>query len=224
MNTSPSIQPHQKIKYFTQTNGDESEGSGGIQVVLMMIGIGALFFFFSMVDGIEDIKEYGWQLLIIFGMLFSILYRMFKKNTHSTNATIYLKEEGISIADIGLIPFKDLRLDLYYAKGSFCRYHLYDTKGQIAFYSILEDDLSKTLEAEGKIKVQDRKERSVKLKNSTIYYGFNEEATLIYDLDNGEYTFKGKDVDTKSVKPSLYAIDPKYKLEEASIPLDAIPA
>ncbi|MCX2743353.1 hypothetical protein OO013_05720 [Mangrovivirga sp. M17] len=222
MNTSPSVQPHQKIKFFTQTNGDESEGSGGFQIFFLLVGIGALFFFFSMADSIEDIKEYGWQLLIIFGMLFSIVYSMFKKKKPSTNTNIYFKEEGISIADIGVIPFEDLRLDRYYTDGSFCRYHLYDTNGQIAFYSVLEDDLARTLVSERKIKVQDRKERSVKLKDTTVYYGFDEKATLIYDLDTGEYSFTGIDKEAKSVKPSLYAIDPKYKEEEVSVPLDPI--
>lgn len=168
-------------------------------------------FFFSMVESIDDIREYGWELIIIFGMMSSTIYGFFKKKPPLTDANIFLKEEGIWLAGTGLISYKNLHLDLYSARGAFSRYHLWDTEGQLAIYSVYKDELATELASQKEAIVKEYTERSVKKAGDSIFCKYDEGATLVYELDSGAYILNKFSAESKKVTPKAFAIDPKYK-------------
>lgn len=218
METSSPMPVEPGVLCFKQANPNTDEGGGVVQGLFTLIGMVALVFFFSMMESMDDILEYGWGLLAVFGMLFSILYGMFKKKATVTEAKVFVKEEGIWMAGIDLILYENLHLDCYYAEGAFCRYHLYDTTGLLAIYSVKEDEFYKELLRQGKAKIKKREERQVRKDDATVHCSFAE-GKLIYELDSGAYTFEGLAEESKKVLPKTFAIDPQYKPFQLTNPL-----
>jgi hypothetical protein len=186
-----------------------SKGYDAASGCLIIIGFSALIYFFKSLDDLEDLKEYWLQLLFLVMIAFSLFYGLFRKKGKLHTYRIDVDDSCISMHEFKA-KIEDLRLDLYFKNDSFERYHLWDTKGNIALYSIYEDDLSKYLIENFSNQVQ--KFEIFKSSSPSFEVEVNcKERLLSYNLDSGSYTIENSKTIIAKNTPKAYAYDGKYK-------------
>ncbi|MFY0627692.1 MAG: hypothetical protein JXR07_15450 [Reichenbachiella sp.] len=192
-------------------NGKHNSGTFAIgQVFFAIIGIGALFAFFSLAD-FDDIGDYGWELFFIFLMGASTLYGIFRKKAKTVEMNISVHEEGIQLLQIGKIPFDQVHLDIYADKTTFYRYHLWDDAGKLAIYAIYNDELVDVL-SKKPIHKREFIEFGSESNEEDISVECEGNHSLAYDLDSGSYTFWEGDKSSDTIIPEYVIWDPKFQL------------
>lgn len=176
---------------------------------LLLVGFGAIIFLLTQLEDLGDVKEYGWQIvlaLIMGGSLFAMMFAKKAKlsNRHLVIENGYLKVEKISIS------METLILDVYRRNDEFARYHLRDTAGKIAIYSVLKDDLLTHFEEELPSQVRHLEEHSKKHDGPFISV-IAEGQSLYYNLDSGKYTLTQEGQPEISLVPEVFNYDGRYK-------------
>ena len=175
----------------------------------MFIGFAAIIYFFTLIDDIEDLEEYWLQILFIFMMAGTLLFGMFRKKGKLHTYKIEIKNDYLKVNDVS-IKMDTLILDVYVKSGQFIRYHLRDTLGKLAIYSIFEDDLSKYFLENFPNQTNALQEISNKNDGPNVSVISNKQ-TLNYDLGSGKYSIKTEKQTVVSFTPDVYAYDGKYR-------------
>lgn len=197
------------MKFYHQGSKKSNE-PGVFSGCLLLIGLGAIIFLISLLESLEDVKEYWWQIVLAFFMGGSLLTSMFSKRGKISNKHIEIKN-GFLIIEKVTISLDEIIIDLYKTTKGFRRYHVRDKKGKIAVFSILKDDLIDHFVTHLKDQVFEFNEISSKHDGPYISV-FAEDRKLYYDLERGKYTIIEKDDKEISFIPEVYTYDGKYKL------------
>lgn len=198
---------HQGKKKTNETS--KSEGC------LLIIGFIALIFFFTLLDDIDDLKDYFFEIIGIILMSGSILYAIFAKKGKLSNYHIELRNDYFKIEKANL-PIENIILDIYQNGNSFRRYHLRDTEGKISIFSVFKDDLTNYFLKNHPNQVFEFQEESKKYDGPFVTI-IGEHRNLYYDLNSGKFTIKQKGKETISSIPDVYTYDSKYKLGKSLI-------
>lgn len=191
-------------------NGTKKSNEPGIAGgCLLLIGFGAIIFLLFQLKDMEDVKEYGWQIILAIVMGVSLFSMFFAKKAKLSNRHIIIENDYLKIEKVG-VPLKNTVLDIYKKGNEFKRYHLRDTDGKIAIYSALEDDLKTYFEEELQDQVQYYKEHSSKHDGPYVSVAA-EHQSLFYNLDSGKYTITLEDETEISFLPEVFTYDGKYK-------------
>lgn len=176
---------------------------------LLLIGITAMFYFFSLIDDWEDLEGHYLQLIFILLVGGSMIFSLFQKKGKLHTHRIEIKNNFLLVHDIK-IPLETIQLDVYVSHDQFSRYHFFDTSGLFTIFSVYEDDLVIYFQENFTHKTNFYEEVSSKNDGGYITVRGNNR-TLYYNLDVGKYTLKTKDAETISYTPQVYVYDPKYK-------------
>ena len=87
---------------------------------LMLIGLSAMIYFFTLFDNLEDMKEYTFQMLFIFLMGGGIIFQFFRKKGKLHTYKIEIKNNYLHI-NSHKIPIDSFTLDKYTLNNSFFR-------------------------------------------------------------------------------------------------------
>ena len=139
---------------------------------------------------------------------------MLRKKGKLHTYRIDIKNSYLKMSD-RQVKLEDLHFDKYYFKDKFERYHLWDSKGTIAIYSVYEDDLSKFLEE--KHPNQTQKFDVIKSYAPSFEVSIScKNRQLNYDLESGRYSIidHNKIIISENT-PYVFAYDGKYKLGKA---------
>ena len=109
---------------------------------LIIIAISAIIFLIFSIDSLADLEGHYLQLFLVCIMGFSIFYNFFKKKGKLHTNRIEIINDYLSINNFK-VPLKNITLDIYNVDNNFNRYHLWDSNGEFAIYSVFEDDLLK---------------------------------------------------------------------------------
>ncbi len=180
---------------------------------LLIIGFGAIVFLISMMEDLDDLIEYIWQILIALFIGIGFVVSMFQKKGHISNQNVIVKNGKLKIEKI-VTQLEDIIVDLYQYDGIFNRYHLRDKEGKIAVFSIDEDDLLTYFKENHSDQVHHIHQQSHKHDGPYVSV-IAEEQKLYYNLDSGDYKIVKPDGSEISHLPLVYTYDPKYKLGKA---------
>ena len=100
---------------------------------LLLIGFGAIVFLFTLLDDIDDLKEYLFEIIGLLVMGISVTYGLFSKKGKIANKHITIKD-GYFKVDKASVPLDTITVDYYVINDNFSRYFLRDQKGNIAIY------------------------------------------------------------------------------------------
>lgn len=186
-----------------------SNETGFASGCFVLIGIAAIIFLITLLDDIEDLKEYFFELIfagiVCVGFLFTVFAKKGKlSNFHASIENNYFSMEKINI------PIQNITIDVYYRNENFIRYHLRDSIGEIAIFSVFKDDLLAHFEQNLPNQVKKHEESSSK--HDGPYISVLGSQTLYYDLNTGKYTIDNNKQTEISFLPKVYTYDPKYKL------------
>lgn len=192
---------HKGVKKSNKTSASEG--------CLFIIGFGAIIFFLTLLDDVEDLKDYFFELVLVLIMGISLAFSLFGKKGKLSNFHVTLKNNYFTIEKVN-VPIENIIIDIYQTKGTFIRYHLRDTKGEIAIFSVVKDDLLSYFEEHlpNSIKIQEETSR----KHDGPFISVLGSQNLFYNLDSGKYTINAKKQTEISFLPKVYTYDPKYKL------------
>tara|TARA_R110002072_G_scaffold222619_1_gene379688 strand:+ start:6242 stop:6862 length:621 start_codon:yes stop_codon:yes gene_type:complete len=177
---------------------------------LLLIGLGALVFLFTLIDDIEDLEGHWFQLIFVILMVGSILFSVFRKKAKLHTYKIEITDEFLKMNTVKA-KVNEIQLDIYARENSFDRYHLWDKSGKLALFSTLEDDFSKYFQSTYPNQVflheiinnpSDGPDITVKAK----------EQTLNYHLDIGSYSINTNGKIISEHIPEVYAYDGRYKI------------
>lgn len=177
---------------------------------LLLIGFGAIIFMLTMLKDVDDLKEYGFQIIIALIAGGSFVFSVFRKKGRIHNYKIQIKNSTLLFGDFK-IPVEQITIDVYKKESSFCRYHLRDSKGKIAIYSVYEDDLLKNFVDTFPNQSFVFQELSSKHDGAFII-SKSEKRSLFYNLETGHYKIVESDEATISFTPEIYTYDGKYKI------------
>ncbi|MAD96176.1 MAG: hypothetical protein CMB99_02510 [Flavobacteriaceae bacterium] len=180
---------------------------------LLIIGFGAIVFLFSMMEDLDDLLEYIWQILIALFIGIGFVVSMFQKKGHISNQNVIVKNGKLKIEKIAT-PLEEIIIDHYQQDGTFKRYHLRDKAGKIAVFSIDQDDLLAYFKENHPDQVQSLKYKD-HMHDGPYVSLIAEEQKLYYNLDSGEYKIVKPDNSEISYLPLVYTYDPQYKLGKA---------
>ena len=179
---------------------------------LIIIAVLAIIFLFSLIDSLEDLEGNYVPLLFVCIMGVSIFYNLFRKKSKLHTHRIEIKKDNLIINNLKT-PINNITLDIYTVNNNFSRYHLWDTNGIIAIYSVFEDELLKDFKNNFIDNTKFHEEISSTQNQSSVSVNSNNNM-LFYDLEIGKFTIKkeGKVVFNKI--PQYYIYDPKYKTKK----------
>ena len=124
--------------------------------------------------------------------------------SNNSNKNNYLSVNKINI------PLDKVNLDIYTSKGEFMRYHLWDSNGLFAIFSVFEDDLC--IYFQEKHINQTLFFEEISSKNDGGYISLkSNNRKLNYNIEVGSFTLKENNTETISLTPEVYVYDPKYK-------------
>lgn len=198
------------MKFYYNGRKEPSEAYNVASGCLLIIGLSALIFAFSLIEDLDDIKENWLQLLFGVIMAFSILFGMFKKKGKLHAYSIEIKNGYLNMNSIATY-LENIQFDIYTKDGKFERYHLWDTKGKIAIYSAFEDDLSNYFLKEQSSQTTTKEIAEFRSRDFEYTISTAHES-LSYDLDSGHYSIVKDHKEITSVTPESFAYDGKYKL------------
>tara|TARA_R110000787_G_scaffold3540_5_gene13801 strand:- start:3798 stop:4415 length:618 start_codon:yes stop_codon:yes gene_type:complete len=177
---------------------------------LLIIALVAIIFMFTLMEDIEDLKEYWLHILIVLGVGSSLLYGVFRKKGELHTYRIAFKNDYL-IINKAHVSIEKIHLDIYNsAADDFHRYHFWDTKGVLSIYSTIEDDLLNYFSSNYQPQTTKYIETSAS-GNGSKYRVITEDGSLCYDLESGEYTLERNNETIVSRVPEFYIYDPKYK-------------
>lgn len=196
------------MKFFyngTKKSNDIGAGSGCV----LMIGFAALIYFFTLLDDVEDLKEYLFEIILVSIMGISLVLQLTRKKGDLTSRHVIIENEYFKLDKVA-VPLSTIQLDLYKKGSKFHRYHIRDTAGKIAIYSTREDELYKYILQEFPEHSEEFQELSSK--QDGPYISLKAEGrSLYYDLDRGKYTLTREGKSDISFIPEIYTYDGKYK-------------
>lgn len=199
------------MKFFfngSKKSNDIGVGSGCV----LMIGFAALIYFFTLLDGPEDLKEYWFEIIAVTIMGGSLLFSLFRRKGDLTNRHITIENDFLTLDPVN-VSMSNIVMDIYTIQGKFRRYHLRDSEGKIAIYSVLEDDLYTYFLENHADCLSEFEEISAKQDGPYISLKC-EERSLYYDLETGKYTLTKIGEPDISFVPDVYTYDGKYKKGE----------
>lgn len=199
------------MKFFhngTKKSNEIGAGSGCV----LLIGFAALIYFFTLLDDVEDLKEYAFEIILVSVMGVSMLFTVFRKKGDLSNRHISIEKDHLTMDDIR-VPLANVHLDIYTRDGNFRRYHLRDPEGKIALYSIFKDDLYTYLKEQYPAQISYFEELATRQDGPHIRVK-SDNRSLSYDLDTGKYTLAISGQPDISFIPEIYTYDGKYKKGE----------
>ena len=107
---------------------------------LLIIAFSVIIFLFTMLDSIEDLKEYAFQLILALIIGVGFIFQLFRKKGKLHTNKIEIKNDFLFINNLKILT-DNITLDIYTFNNSFSRYHFWDSKGMFSVYSVIEDDL-----------------------------------------------------------------------------------
>jgi hypothetical protein len=206
------------MKFIYNGRRADNNELSGFSGITFFIGCIALFWFFTMAD-FDDLMDYAIELILLFLMIGSIVYKVVRKKADYLTSTVFMQEDSLWMKESGAIPLENLRLDIYYQEGKFERYHLWDSFGNFTVFSVHEDDLMEALK-NASIEVNEYQIANGSASASSIEIKREDGTTFLYYLDTGKYYFISPDQEEKEVTPTFYAFDPKYKLSKTAVVKD----
>ncbi len=195
-----------KFFYRGAKKSNEPDIAGGCLLIVMLIGI---IYLITQLDSLENISEYGWQVLLAFLMGGGVLVSIFAKKAKLTNRHIVIENGYLKMEKVG-IPMTNIVMDIYSINGNFKRYHLRDSEGKMAIYSAFEDDLLLHFQENLNDQINYIEEKSSKHEGPYISV-LSENQSLYYNLESGKYTLTLQDQSEISFLPEIFAYDGKYK-------------
>ena len=192
-------------------NGKKSSGTYKVASgCLLFVVIGCLILFFSLIEDIEQLKEYSIEVTIILIMLGFFLFNLFRKKGKTHQHHIKIENNFLFIGQ-NKIPLNEIHLDIYNTlDDKFSRYHIWDNLGQCSFYSIAEDDFSNYLATEKAIQ-NTFKVSSTKRSDEHITI-VSEHRQLYYNLESGFYKITEGETLIKQPIPKSFCIDGRFLL------------
>ena len=197
------------MKFYHQGKKKSNEPSM-FSGCLLLIGFGAIVFLITLLDDLEDAKEYIVEIIFAFIMGGSILISLFSKRGKISNRHIEIKNSYFFIENIS-IPINDIVLDNYLESGTFKRYHLRDKAGKIAIFSVIKDDLYTYFYDQLPTQINEIEVTSSKYDGPYISV-IRKTQNLFYNLDSGKYTINAGEQSEISYLPEVYTYDGNYKL------------
>lgn len=126
--------------FYHQGNKKKSNELGVASGCLLFIGFGAIIFFFTLLNDIDDLSHYLFEVIGVLVMAISVTYGLFSKKGKIANKHITFKEDYFKIDKVSVL-LDTITIDCFMIEDKFSRYSLRDSQGKIAIYSILNDDL-----------------------------------------------------------------------------------
>lgn len=191
--------------FYSSAKRKPSNSIGFLSGCMLLIGFGAIIFFLSLLDDIEDLSDYWFQLVLVTLMGGSVLYGVFRKKGKMHNSKVTIKNDYFHMGKFST-PLNKINLDIYYSNDQFNRYHIWDNAGVVAIYSVYQDELIDYL----KEALPEQTQTHLILKSSSNQITAHDRS-LSYDLDTGEYTIQKLDGEPINVTPKIYAYDRKYQ-------------
>ncbi len=194
-------------------HGRKKSGSGldFLSGCFLFIGFGAIIYLFTLLDSIEDLKEHWWPLLLVLIMAASVLIGIFRKKGKLSRRKISLKD-GYLHMDQFSAAVNTLTLDEYTKDGAFERYHLWDSQGKIAVFSVYPDALSAHFKAEFPEQCFTHKVSISSGRGSSVRVTTTQKRLFGYDLDGGDYYIVQDKEAIAKFTPQTFAYDPKYSV------------
>ncbi|WP_435578481.1 hypothetical protein [Gilvibacter sp.] len=176
----------------------------------IFVGFAAFIFFLTLLDDIEDLGDHAFEIIMFVIVAGVTVAGVFQKKAKLHNTRLVIKNDVLRIKKELTIPMEKIRLDLYKKDGTFVRYHLYDTQGKVAIYSIYEDDLSRFIQENyADITSEYTVDKTMGGESvSTLVAGSR---TLSYSLSTGKYTISENEEIVLDQLPEFYSYDSKYK-------------
>jgi len=193
--------------YYNGTK--KSNEPGFASGCVLLIGFAALIFFFTLLDDVEDLKDYLIEIILVAVMGISLVVMLFGKKAQLTNRHVVIENEYFKLDKVG-VPISNMQLDVYQKGLQFRRYHLRDKTGKIAVFSVFEDDLYHYFLENHSEQTELFQELSAKQEGPYISVR-GENQTLYYDLNSGKYALKREGEQDISLLPEIYTYDGKYK-------------
>lgn len=197
------------MKFYHQ--GKKKSNQPGIASgCLILIGFSAIIFMFSLIDSVDDFKEYSFQIILAVLVGAGLLFSLFRKKATLHNFHISIADKRFKIGKISVL-LDEITMDCYEKEGSFSRYHLRDKKGKIAIYSVIPDDLYTYFTDKLESQTHVFEENSYKYNGPDISV-FTNQQSLHYDLETGRYEINKGKQSAISFLPEIYSYDGNYKL------------
>ena len=196
--------------FYHQGSKKKSSELGVASGCVLFIGFGAIIFFFTLLDDIDDLSEYLFEIIGVLVMAISVTYGLFSKKGKIANKHITIKDNYFKIDKVSVL-LDTITIDCFMKEGEFSRYFLRDSQGKIAIYSVLNDDLIAYFLEKKPQQVTILEETYHKYEGPYITVKANDN-TLYYDLESGKYTIKKQGQPSISFTPDVYDYDANYKI------------
>ncbi|MFC4267451.1 hypothetical protein [Polaribacter marinivivus] len=196
--------------FYHQGSKKKSNELGVASGCLLIIGFGAIIFFFTLLDDIDDLSDYLFEIIGVLVMAISVTYGLFSKKGKIANKHITIKDDYFKIDKVSVL-LDTITIDCFMIEGKFSRYFLRDSQGKIAIYSVLNDDLIAFFLENKPQQVTVLEETYHKHEGPYISVK-SDDNSLYYDLESGKYTIKKQDEPSVSFTPDVFDYDAKYKL------------
>ena len=102
---------------------------------LLIVAFGAILFLLSMLDSLDDLKEYFFQIILALFIGVGFIPSMFQKKGHISNQNIIIKNGKLKFEKVK-VPLETISLVVFKKGDQFQRYFVRDEKGLIAIFSI----------------------------------------------------------------------------------------
>ncbi len=199
------------VKFFY--NGlKKSNDIGVASGCVLMIGFGALIYFFTLIDGIEDLKEYWFQILLVSVMGISLVLQLTRKKGDLSSRHVIIQNDYLKLDQVG-VPISNIQMDIYIKDEKFSRYHIRDKEGKLAIYSVHKDGLYEYILENLPDQTNQLEEESSKQDGPHITV-ISGNRKLYYNLDIGKYIITSPVHEDIAHLPDIYAYDGKYKKGE----------
>lgn len=196
--------------FYHQGSKKKSNELGVASGCLLFIGFGAILFFFTLLDDIDDLNDYLFEITGVLVMAISVTYGLFSKKGKIANKHIKIKNDYFQIDNVNIL-LDTITIDYFMIEDKFSRYFLRDSQGKIAIYSVLNDDLIAYFLEKKPQQVTILEETYHKYEGPYISVK-SDYSSLYYDLESGKYTIKKQDEPSISFTPDVYDYDANYKL------------
>ena len=203
-----SLKSSYPLKFF-YNGSKKSNEIGTTSGCLILIGFAALVYFFTLIDSIDDLSDYWIQIVLVLLMGISLLVPLFVKKAKLTNRHITIENGYFKMENVG-VALEEVQLDFYTKNEEFSRYHIRDTQGKIAIYSVFKDDLLLYFQEELSHQIHSIEEMSHQHNGASIFVQGHPQS-IHYSLASGKYTLNPNKQTEISFVPELYAYDGKYK-------------
>jgi hypothetical protein len=193
--------------YYNGTKKTNEPGFASGCVIL--IGFAALIYFFTLLNDVEDLKDHLVEIIAVSVMGISLLAMLFRKKGELSNRHVVIENDYFKLDKVS-VPISSIQLEIYYQDTKFRRYHLRDSEGKIAVFSVFKYDLYRYILEHYPDQTEKFQEHSSTQDGSFISIQ-GEGCALNYDLDTGKYTVKQENQEVISFLPEIYTYDSKYK-------------